>query len=97
MSYFPNWEVSGAEGPYRVAPNSMVVVPTSERVELTYGRTAVDYATLLATLIGIVLCVVWRRRGDVEVDPVDGGELPGPAAESRRPAPAEPSDAVDSL
>ena len=97
MSYFPNWEVSGAEGPYRVAPNSMVVVPTSERVELTYGRTAVDYATLLATLIGIVLCVVWRRRGDVEVDPVDGGELPGPAAESRRPPPAEPSDAVDSL
>ena len=97
MSYFPNWEVSGAEGPYRVAPNSMVVVPTSERVELTYGRTAVDYATLLATLIGIVLCVVWRRRGDVEVDPVEGGELPGPAAESRRPAPTEPSDAVDSL
>ncbi len=27
VSYFPNWEVSGAEGPYRVAPNLMVVVP----------------------------------------------------------------------
>ena len=28
-SYFPNWEVQGAEGPYRLAPNLMVVVPTS--------------------------------------------------------------------
>ena len=97
MSYFPNWDVSGADGPYRVAPNSMVVVPTSERIELTYGRTAVDYATLLATLIGIVLCVVWRRQGDVEVDRAVGGELPGPAAEPRHRAPTEPSDAVDSL
>ena len=26
-SYFPNWEVSGADGPYRVAPNLMVVDP----------------------------------------------------------------------
>ncbi len=26
-SYFPNWDASGAEGPYRVAPNLMVVVP----------------------------------------------------------------------
>jgi hypothetical protein len=100
MSYFPNWEVSGADGPYRVAPNSMVVVPTSERVELAYGRTAVDYATLLATLIGIVLCVVWRRRGDVEVDAVVGGELPGPAADSRRIQAidtTEAADAVDSV
>ena len=97
MSYFPNWDVSGADGHYRVAPNSMVVVPTSERIELTYGRTAVDYATLLATLIGIVLCVVWRRQGDVEVDPAVGGELPGPAAEPRHRAPTEPSDAVDSV
>ena len=27
-SYFPNWKVSGAKGPYRLAPNLMVVVPT---------------------------------------------------------------------
>ena len=25
-SYFPNWEATGAEGPYRVSPNLMVVV-----------------------------------------------------------------------
>ena len=39
-SYFPNWKVHGATGPYRVAPNMMVVVPTSHDVKLTYGLTA---------------------------------------------------------
>ena len=42
MSYFPNWQVAGADGPYRVAPNFMVVVPTDTHVELTYGRTGVE-------------------------------------------------------
>ncbi|MGD9755877.1 MAG: hypothetical protein AB7W59_33200, partial [Acidimicrobiia bacterium] len=42
-SYFPNWKVEGAEGPYRVMPNLMVVVPTAERVELSYGHTGVDW------------------------------------------------------
>ena len=37
ISYFPNWQVSGAEGVYRVSPNLMVVVPTSHHVSLWYG------------------------------------------------------------
>ena len=45
-SYFPNWQVAGRRGPYRVAPNLMVVVPTDTHVELTYGRTGVEYAVL---------------------------------------------------
>jgi hypothetical protein len=36
-SYFPNWHVKGADGPYRVMPNLMVVVPTSTKVKLSYG------------------------------------------------------------
>ena len=31
VSYFPTWKVEGADGPYRVAPNFMVVVPTEQR------------------------------------------------------------------
>ena len=58
VSYFPNWEAEGAEGPYRVGPNMMVVVPTSNHVELTYGRSASDYITILLTLVGIGLCFV---------------------------------------
>ncbi len=33
-SYFPNWQISGAKGPYRLAPNLMVVVPTSKHVRV---------------------------------------------------------------
>ena len=31
-SYYPNWRVSGGEGPYRATPNFMVVVPTEKHV-----------------------------------------------------------------
>lgn len=58
VSYFPNWSVSGAEGPYRVTPNLMVVVPTSTHVELHYGRTSVEWLAWLLTLLGIA-AVVW--------------------------------------
>jgi hypothetical protein len=65
VSYFPNWDAKGAEGPYRIGPNMMVVVPTSNHVEMTYGRSTSDYVTILLSLVGIGLCFVWRRKGDV--------------------------------
>jgi hypothetical protein len=65
ISYFPNWKVDGAEGPYRVAPNFMVVVPTSTHVRMHYDMSGLDKIAYLLTLIGIVLLFVWRRRGDV--------------------------------
>jgi hypothetical protein len=61
-SFFPNWEVEGADGPWRVAPNFMVVVPTSEHVEMRYGREPIEWLSWLLTFIGIALAVVlWRR------------------------------------
>ena len=65
ISYFPNWKVSGAKGPYRIAPNLMVVVPTSTDVHLTYGRSRLDYFAYLLTLAGIGMLIVMRIRGDV--------------------------------
>jgi hypothetical protein len=63
MSYFPNWKVSGANGPFRVAPNMMVVVPTQKDVRLHYGYTKLDIFAYLLTAIGIaVMSVRWRRR-----------------------------------
>src|SRR6185295_10793595 len=53
-SYFPNWHASGAKGPYRLAPNLMVVVPTSTHVELTYGLTTVDWAGRAITVVGAI-------------------------------------------
>jgi hypothetical protein len=68
VSYFPNWHVSGADGPWRVTPNLMVVVPTSHDVTLNYGASSANYLGIFATLIGLIaliwLFVVpsWRRR-----------------------------------
>ena len=51
-SYFPNWKVSGAEGPYRVSPNLMVVIPTSTHVSMHYGYTGIDLGSYALTLLG---------------------------------------------
>ncbi len=42
VSYFPNWKATGADGPWRAAPNLMVVVPTSHDVTLHYGSSPAD-------------------------------------------------------
>jgi hypothetical protein len=66
VSYFPNWRAKGADGPYRVAPNMMVVVPTSTEVEMYFARSGTDWVFTFGGLAGIGLCVFWRRRGDEE-------------------------------
>ncbi|MGQ0825205.1 MAG: hypothetical protein ACT4OX_09310 [Actinomycetota bacterium] len=60
-SYFPNWEVRGADGPWRLAPNLMVVIPTDNEVTLTYGLTGVDWLGRLLTVSGIVGLVLLAR------------------------------------
>jgi 6-pyruvoyl-tetrahydropterin synthase related domain len=67
VSYFPNWQVSGADEVYRAAPNFMVVVPTDTEVTLEYQRSRIDYAAYLVTLLGVVFLVWWRRRGDPDL------------------------------
>lgn len=87
VSYFPNWQVSGAEGPFRVAPNMMVVIPTDTTVEMTFGRSLTDAVFWGMSLLGVGLCVLWRRRGDLEFpDEVPGPVLAIPAAEPGGPA-----------
>jgi hypothetical protein len=62
VSYFPNWKVDGAKGPYRVAPNMMVVIPTSTDVNMHYGWTMLDYVAYLLSFVGIAWIVFTRRR-----------------------------------
>jgi hypothetical protein len=85
-SYFPNWQASGAEGPWRVAPNLMVVIPTSEHVSLHYGRTPVDLIASFLTLVGII-GVVWLARSPAlkfpEPEPLPGGD--GTSGQSSTP------------
>ena len=93
-SYFPNWTVEGADGPWRAGPNLMVVVPTENSVRLSYGRTAVDWVANLLTVLGLV--GVWwlstnRRPGVTRVaerrPPGRAGPRPGRARRPRPPAP----------
>jgi hypothetical protein len=67
ISYYPNWQVSGAEGPYRVSPNLMVVVPTSHHVHMWYGETPVDYSGWALTILALVGLVVLVRRPQAAV------------------------------
>jgi hypothetical protein len=92
MSYYPNWTVDGAEGPYRVAPNFMVVVPTDNQVTLSYGTTTMEWLSYLLTLIGLVLVVVLWRKGPIAMDE------PAPVAGVTDETPPEPSsDATETV
>jgi hypothetical protein len=107
-SYFPNWKVEGAVGPYRVAPNFMVVVPTSNDVKLTYGLTEYEWLGRLGTLLGIVgvgLLIAWKgaeryaalREDDPSPESGEGGDDDDPdsgddAASGYAPDESEPEN-----
>jgi len=65
MSYFPNWQATGAEGPYRAAPSLMVVVPTQQHVALEFVDRGAEKLGMALTVVTIALLVgvaVWSRR-----------------------------------
>ena len=62
ISYFPNWKVTGAAGPWRSEPNLMVVDPTAKNVTLTYGATGADHLGLVLSVIGVLLVAELARR-----------------------------------
>ena len=62
-SYFPNWSVSGADGPYRVTPNFMVVVPSSTEVRLSYGRSPVEWFGIALLLAGVAAALLMHLHG----------------------------------
>ena len=65
VSYFPNWQAHGADGPWRIAPNLMVVVPTSHDVSLVYASSASDKVgelISLLSLLGVVALFIIGRR-----------------------------------
>ncbi len=87
VSYFPNWSVSGGLGPYRVAPNLMVVIPTSKHVHMNYAHTFTDYVAYFLTMLGVALIFVFRKWVPIRyrtstlagVSPRDFGGSPAPA------------------
>ena len=96
VSYFPNWEVSGADGPYRVAPNMMVVIPTSQEVSMNFKPSLIDRLAYLLSGLGILaVLLMWRqnRRAKGQVAGGIGAEPQGPTevtvpSEVSKPSPA---------
>ena len=60
-SYFPNWSVEGALGPYRATPNWMVVIPSENEVTLRFRATWAEYLGWLITFAGACVIVFLIR------------------------------------
>jgi len=69
VSYFPAWQASGAQGPWRAMPNMMVVVPTAHDVVLHYGTPPAALLGLVLSAVGVASLVVLvaRRRSGITV------------------------------
>lgn len=105
ISYFPNWTVSGADGPWRATPNFMVVLPTSKNVTLTYSTTTPELLGKFGTVLGIIgvgALALWpwwskrrRERSETTGDDDDlrqGGEpepISGDAQDDKYPPASE--------
>ena len=87
-SYYPNWEVEGADGPWRATPNLMVVVPTEQardaHVRHDRGGVARALRSRSPGIVGLGLLLVGRsgpRRCRLRPerqarDSVPGGKRP---------------------
>jgi hypothetical protein len=93
VSYFPNWTVEGAEGPFRATPSLMVVIPTQEQVTLTFRNTWAENTGNVLTLLGLAgfFVLLTRRRSD---DPSGNDLSAQPSGVSERPRPEVVSAAL---
>jgi hypothetical protein len=97
VSYFPTWNAHGADGPYRIAPNLMVVVPTSNDVSMTFDRSASDLFFYAVTLIGILLLIASRIWGNRVIAAIDVRFGHRPAMAPAGPAPIADEAAVTAM
>jgi hypothetical protein len=73
VNWFPWWRASGARGPWRIAPNDMVVVPTAHDVTITAAPRTPDQVGKVLTVIGAVGLAGLALRGN----PLGGTPLSG--------------------
>jgi hypothetical protein len=88
IPYFPNWQATGASGPYEASPNVMVVVPTSHHVTLAYGTTAVDWVGKAASVVGLAGLGTLAFLPPVAVGDDPATPSPGPTEPAPEPVPA---------
>jgi hypothetical protein len=66
VSYYPTWRAKGADGPFRLAPNLMVVVPRQKDVTLRIEQDAANHIGTALSVIGLAglgaSAIAERRR-----------------------------------
>jgi hypothetical protein len=88
VSYFPNWEAHGADGPWRATPNFMVVVPTSRHVRLSFGTSPAEWAGRFVSVLGLAGLgglVWWSARARATSSPAPVPPAPVAPADDRSP------------
>jgi hypothetical protein len=60
VSYFPRWKSENGEKIHLVSPSFMLIYPEKEQTRLYFGRTWVENATLLMSLIGWTIVFSYR-------------------------------------
>src|SRR6056300_452285 len=65
VSYFPNWTIEDGDGPYRITPSFMAVVPNSNDVKFTFETTNLErFLSIFSYLCLIIstLLIIYRKR-----------------------------------
>ena len=58
VSYFPNWQVEGADKLYLVSPSFMLVFPDQEQITIRYENIWIDYLSFFAFCAGLTLLLL---------------------------------------
>jgi len=53
ISHYPSWQVSGADRIYLVSPSFMLVIPSEERVVISYEKTFIDWLGILVSAMAL--------------------------------------------
>ncbi len=68
VSYFPNWKIKNGQGPFRISPSFMAVIPYEEFVEIKFELSNIEKALNLIsilTLFGALLITYkYKKRSD---------------------------------
>ena len=59
ISYFPRWKSENGEKIHLVGPSFMLIYPEKEQTRLYFGRTWVENSSLLLSVIGWILILVY--------------------------------------
>ena len=66
VSYFPNWKITSGEGPFRISPSFMAVVPNEEFVEIKFESTNVEkslnFLSFFALFGALLITYSFKKR-----------------------------------